>query len=153
MRTARILSVDDSSDDLMLLRLACNAAKVSFELLSVESGEKAIAYLETARAYADRERFPLPDLLLLDLKMPGKSGFDVLTWVRAQPDLDHLPVIILTSSVHAEDRARALGLGANQFLVKPVGYEGLQQLVRTLDQLLKPKDLWVSPSQPPPRAL
>jgi len=139
MRAATILSVDDSSDDLMLLRLACGSANVSFQLLSVESGEKAIAYLETARGHSDRERFPLPDLMLLDLKMPGKSGFDVLTWIRTQPDFAHLPVIILTSSVHAEDRSRALSLGANQFLVKPVGYEGLRQLVRTLDQLLQPK--------------
>jgi DNA-binding response OmpR family regulator len=68
--------------------------------------------------------------------MPGKSGFDVLTWVRAQPDFKHLPVMILTSSVHSEDHALALSLGANQFLVKPVGYEGLKQLVRTLDELL-----------------
>jgi CheY-like chemotaxis protein len=136
MRTAIILSVDDSSDDLMLLRLACSAAKVSFELVCVESGEKAIAYLETARACADRDRFPLPDLILLDLKMPGKSGFDVLRWVRAQPDFNDLPVKILTSSVHSEDRALALSLGANQFLVKPVGYDGLKQLVRTLDELL-----------------
>ena len=136
MTQPKILCVDDNADDLMLLRMACTAAKVSFQLLSIDCGEKAIAYLEGADGYADRERFPLPVLILLDLKMPGCSGFDVLAWVRSRPHFDNLPVIIFTSSIHPEDRTRAQALGASQFLVKPIGYEALQKLVQSLDQFL-----------------
>lgn len=136
MHVRTILSVDDSSDDSMLLRLACSAAKVGFQLQIVDRGESAIAYLEGAGDFADRVRFPLPCLLLLDLKMPGKSGFDVLGWVRNSGPFESLPVVIFTSSVHSEDRRRALQLGANGFVVKPVGYEALQSLVHAIDALL-----------------
>jgi CheY-like chemotaxis protein len=131
-----LLSVDDSSDDVMLLSLACRAAKVSFQFQSVDNGENAIAYLQGSQTYADRAQFPLPDLILLDLKMPGKSGFDVLAWIRSQSNLQGMPVVVLTSSVHAKDRARALELGARQYLVKPVSYEGLQSLVEIIDRQL-----------------
>jgi DNA-binding response OmpR family regulator len=139
MSEAIILSVDDSSDDFTLLKLACEAVNVSFQLLPVQSGEAAIAYLESTRDSLSQGHFPVPDMILLDLKMPGKSGFDVLTWLRAQPEFARLPVVILTSSTHAEDRARALSLGATWFLVKPIGYGGLQRIVRSLDQLLQTK--------------
>ena len=133
---AIVLHVDDSSDDLTLTQFACAAAGVSFEVRSVESGEKAIAYLEGSQIFADRTKFPLPDLILLDLKMPGKSGFDVLAWIRSHSHQTNVPVIIFTGSVHAEDRLRATELGANQFWVKPADYEALQQLMRTLDRQL-----------------
>ncbi len=133
---ATVLSIDDNPDDFMLLRLACEAAGVSFRLEWAESGEEAIAYLEGAHGYADRDNFPLPNLILLDLKMPGISGFELLPWIRQHRDWSLLPVVVFTSSIHAEDRARALKLGANHFLIKPVNYEALQQLVQMIDQLL-----------------
>jgi CheY-like chemotaxis protein len=136
MKPALILSVDDSSDDFTLLKLACEAANVSFQLRRVHSGEAAISYLENARASSAGGEFPVPDLLLLDLKMPGKSGFDVLTWLRAQPDYAHLPAVVLTSSTHEQDHARALALGATRFLVKPIDYDGLLPIVRSVDLLL-----------------
>lgn len=131
-----VLTVDDSADDLMLLSLACEVAQVSFQVQSVQSGETAMAYLGGHQAYADRQIYPLPDLVLLDLKMPGKSGFDVLAWIRGQEHLKQLPVVIFTASVLVEDRERALELGATHFLVKPIGYEALQRLVREIDHLL-----------------
>ncbi len=134
--TPTILSVDDSSDDLMLLQFACEAVNVSFRLECVQSGEEAIAYLEGVHGYGDRASFPLPDLILLDLKMPGISGFEVLSWIRRHPTLRVLPVVVLTASVHPEDRARALALGASQFIVKPVNYDALQLLVQTIDRSL-----------------
>lgn len=139
MTAAMILSVDDNPDDLMLLGLACAAIKVSFQLRTAESGDKAIEYLRAAIRGNHREEYPLPDCMLLDLKMPGKSGFDVLTWIRAQPGLGELPVLVFTSSIHAEDRARALSLGASHFLVKPASYEGFQQLARALENLAQGK--------------
>jgi len=141
MSVPTVLSVDDSCDDAVLLRLACSTAKISFRLQSVQSGEEAIAYLEGRGKYADRVHFPLPDLILLDLKMPGKSGFDVLSWIRACPDLSRIPVLILTSSVHTKDRARALELGAKQYLVKPVGYAALEALAETVDRTLQQRAL------------
>jgi len=137
MPVPTVLSVDDSSDDAVLLQLACSTAKISFRLQSVESGEEAIAYLEGHGKYVDRVHFPLPRLILLDLKMPGKTGFDVLSWIRASPQLSRIPVVVLTSSVHTEDRARALELGARQYLVKPVGYAALEKLAETVDRILQ----------------
>ncbi len=135
-RIATILSIDDNADDVTLLRLACGEANVSFQLRAVETGEDAITYLKNTRATTDHEGFPVPDLILLDLKMPGKSGFDVLEWVRAQPDFQHLPVLILTSSIHPEDRMRALSLGADQLLVKSVDFDRLLRMMLALDRLL-----------------
>lgn len=131
-----VLAIDDNPDDLLLLKLACDAARVSFDFQSVESGERAIAYLQGDHPYADRKKFPLPDLILLDLKMPGKSGFELLAWLRCQADFRQIPVVIFTSSVHSKDRAQALELGAEQYVVKPVGYDALQQLMQDLDRLL-----------------
>ncbi len=136
MAVRTVLSVDDSTEDVILLRFACHAAKVCFGIQSVDSGETAIAYLEGSHGYADREKFPVPDLVLLDLKMPGKSGFDVLTWVRAHRSFGHMPIVVFTSSIHPEDRARALELGANQYLVKPVSYEALKRLMGIIDRSL-----------------
>jgi CheY-like chemotaxis protein len=136
MKAPTVLAIDDTSDDLVLLRLACADARVSFRLQSVESGENAIAYLARSHLCLDQEGFPYPDLILLDLKMPGKSGFDVLAWIRGQPGLNQLPVIVLTSSIHPEDRSRALELGANHFLVKPVDYAALKEFVRIIDDAL-----------------
>ncbi len=133
---AIVLDVDDSSDDQMLTQFACDAAGVSFEVRSVSSGENAIAYLEGRQRYSDRKQFPLPNLILLDLKMPGKSGFDVLAWIRSRDELKQVPVIVLTGSVHTADREKAIELGANQFWVKPANYEALQELMRVVEREL-----------------
>ncbi len=136
MAVPTVLTVDDSPDDLMLLSLACGSAKVCFALQSVQSGHCAIAYLQGSQAYADRGRFPFPDLILLDLKMPGKSGFEVLEWIRSRPETKVLPVIVFTSSTQPEDKQRACELGANDYWVKPVDYDELQGMMRTVDTLL-----------------
>lgn len=114
-----ILLVDDSEDDLLLMRHAFKAAAFNAPLQFVHNGEEAIAYLKGEGAYSDRSKFPLPVVMLLDVKMPRMNGFDVLTWVRAQPVLKRLSIIILTASLRIEDVERAFDLGANSFLVKP----------------------------------
>jgi CheY-like chemotaxis protein len=114
-----ILLVDDSENDLLLMRHAFRAAEFDASLQFVHSGEDAILYLKGEGTYADRDKFPLPAVMLLDLNIPKMSGFDVLAWVRAQPVIKRLPVIVLTASIRREDVERAFDLGANAFLVKP----------------------------------
>ena len=127
-----ILLVDDSENDLLLMRAAFQMAKWNIPLQEVRNGEEAIAYLKGEGLYADRDRFPLPTVMLLDLNMSKKNGFDVLAWVRAQPVLKRLAIIILTASMRTEDVERAFDLGATSFLVEPGNLEGLAAMVRCL---------------------
>jgi CheY-like chemotaxis protein len=138
MAARTVLNVDDSEDDMVMLQAACQSAKVSFRFQAVDGGENALLYLQGGEPYANRAVFPFPDVLLLDLKMPGKSGFDVLEWLRAQahPPLQRLPVIVFTSSMHDEDAARAFQLGANAYFVKPSDFADLRHAVRAIDGLL-----------------
>jgi CheY-like chemotaxis protein len=132
MSPTTILHVEDDSNDVLLLKHACERAGVGLDVQTVEDGEQAIAYLGGEGKFADRKQFPFPSLLLLDLKMPKVSGFELLDWMRADPALRKLPVIILTSSRHQTDIERAYGSGANSFLVKPVGFDELVKLVKTV---------------------
>lgn len=132
-----VLSVDDSSDDTLLLQRACRRAGVRFALRTLDDGTKAIAYLSGTDNFSDRAAHPMPDLLLLDLKMPLKTGFEVLDWLRTQHDFKTLPVAVLTSSHHEADVRQAYDKGANYFLTKPVGYEELVKLAAALDTALE----------------
>ncbi len=120
-----ILLVDDSSNDVSLMRSACRAAKFRASLRAVDSGEETIAYLAGRGQYANRREYPLPTLILLDLAIPRGEGFEVLEWIRRDPYLRRTPVIILTGSDRPDDVARAFDLGANAYLVKPMGMSGL----------------------------
>ena len=93
----------------------------------------AVAYLSGKPPYADRNRYTLPALMLLDLKLPRKSGLEVLQWVRQQDGLKRLPVVVLTSSRETADVNRAYDLGANSYLVKPVAFESLLEMVKALN--------------------
>jgi CheY-like chemotaxis protein len=127
-----ILLVDDSENDLFLMRAAFRKAHFDAALQEVHNGEEAITYLQGDGPYADRGQFPLPALMLMDLNMPMKNGFDVLTWVRAQPGLKRLHVVIVTASMRPEDIDRTFDLGANAFLVKPDTLEALAMMIRCL---------------------
>jgi CheY-like chemotaxis protein len=98
----------------------------------VRDGEQCVAYLSGTGKFANRDEFPLPDLLLLDLKMPGMDGFDVLLWLRQQPTLSALRVIVITSSESLRDVNRAYQLGANSFLVKPGDFENYIEMSKFL---------------------
>lgn len=128
-----ILLVEDDPNDVLLIQRAFRKSNVGNPIQVVGDGEEAIAYLSGQGPYPDRERYPLPLLLLLDLKLPRKSGFEVLEWLRQQPGLKRLPVVVLTSSAETPDINRAYDLGANSYLVKPVRFEGLLHMVRTLN--------------------
>lgn len=127
-----ILLVDDSDDDICLLRIAFENAKVTNPIQEAHNGDEAIAYLQGLPPFDDRARFPLPSVMLLDLNMPRRSGFQVLEWLRAQPGLKRLTVFVLTASLREEDVDRAFDLGANSFLVKPSSLEGLTSIGRCL---------------------
>ena len=127
------LLVEDNPDDAFLVELEFKRSH-GCRLCIVKDGQQAIDYLRGDRPYDDRREYPLPDLLLLDLKMPGLDGFEVLKWVRAQRDEDLalIPVIVMSSSNNAEDVRRAYKLGANLFMDKPVDWEQFRERLRLL---------------------
>jgi len=127
-----ILLVDDSENDLMLMHAAFDMSNCNNPLQEVRDGEEAIAYLKGEGPYCDRNKFPLPVVMLLDLNMPKKNGFDVLAWVRAQPVLKRLVIVITTASMRSEDVDLAFDLGATSFLVKPSNLETLAAMMRCL---------------------
>jgi len=127
-----ILLADDSADDLLFMRMAFKKAGGVFTLRDVSNGEEVIAYLKGDGPYHDRQKFPLPIVLLMDLNMPKKNGLDVLAWVRAQPLLKRLAVIILSASMRSEDVDSAFDVGATSFLVKPSSLETLAAMARSL---------------------
>ena len=134
MNTAsyNILLVEDDPNDIILIKRAFLKAGSVNPVRVVEDGDAAVAYLAGENSYADRERYPMPALVLLDLKLPRRSGFEVLKWLRQQPGLKRLPVIILTASEKTKDINRAYDLGANSYLVKPVSFDDLLSIVKTL---------------------
>ena len=129
-----ILHVEDDPNDVLLLQRACKKAGLNVHLEAVGDGDKAVAYLSGADQYMDREKHPLPTLVLLDLKMPRRSGLEVLAWMRGQPHLRRTLVAVFTSSKHDEDINKAYELGANSYLVKPVGFDALGELMRLVNQ-------------------
>jgi CheY-like chemotaxis protein len=108
-----ILIVEDDPNDVLLLQRAFQKAGLKNNLRLVRDGSQAIAYLSGHGIYSDRAKYPLPFLVLLDLKMPGTDGFEVLQWARAEPDLKRLLIVVLTSSNLQTDVDRAYELGAN----------------------------------------
>src|SRR5258708_29079097 len=123
-----ILLAEDREDDIVLIRRSFSKAYITNPLLVVRDGDEAISYLEGMGKYSNREEFPLPDLLLLDLKMPRKDGFEVIRWLRKHPTLKALPVVVLTSSNDIRDVNTAYQLGANSFLVKPMDFENFVEM-------------------------
>ena len=131
--TPTILIVEDNATDVMLIRRAFAKLNIANALQVVGDGDRAVAYLSGYDEYADRARFPLPALALLDLKLPRRSGLEVLEWLRAQDRLKRLPVVMLTSSRQLQDVNRAYDLGANSYLVKPVEFDDLQAMLGTIN--------------------
>ena len=127
-----ILMVDDSENDLLLMRVAFKKAEFSNPIKEAHDGDEAVRYLEGEGEFANRTKFPFPLVVLLDLNMPGKDGFQFLKWVRSHPRFKALPLIVLTASMRIEDVQHAFDLGANAFLVKPGAIEDLVAMIRCL---------------------
>jgi CheY-like chemotaxis protein len=139
---ATVLHVDDDPNDTALLEAARRKAGVQFRIENVCDGDQAIAYLNGQGQYANRISHPFPTLILLDLKMPRATGFEILRWIRNHPECRNLPVVVLSGSELKEDIQRAYRLGANSYLVKPLGFEALVKMVKNIAAI------WLVP-QPP----
>jgi CheY-like chemotaxis protein len=138
-----ILLVEDDPNDVLLIQRAFRKANLANPVQVATDGDEAVAYLEGQGEFVDRSAHPLPALVLLDLKLPRRSGLEVLEWMRAQPGLRRIPVAVLTSSRESIDVNRAYDLGANSYLVKPVGIESLIEMVKALDVY------WLILNEPP----
>ena len=121
-RVGTVLLVEDNQDDAFFMERACQSADIPHSLNIVRDGQAAVDYLSGANGYEDRERHPLPDLILLKLKLPLRTGHEVLEWLREQPALRTLPVIVLTTSAENPDIERAYELGVSSYLVKDADY-------------------------------
>jgi len=125
-----ILLVDDNANDVYLMKRALKGAKVINPLYVVEHGQEALDYLGGIGKFADRATFPLPVIVFLDLKLPFKSGHEVLAWIRRQKEFESLVVVVLTSSNEPGDLTKSYALGANSYLVKPPTAEQLEDLAK-----------------------
>ena len=129
-----ILLAEDDENDAFLFRAALKQAGLPNLVAHVSDGKHAIDYLQGAGIYSDRVRYPLPSLLVTDLTMPNRTGFDLLAWIKTQAQFSQLPTIVLTSSAVESDKQRALELGASNYLVKPSHLEDLVVLARGLQE-------------------
>jgi CheY-like chemotaxis protein len=127
-----ILLAEDNDDDVSLMRRAFERARILNPLVVVSDGEQAIAYLKGEGIYKNRAEYPLPNLLLLDIRMPKKDGFEVLRWVRGEPGLRALRVVVLTSSTDVRDANAAFDLGADAFIIKPADFLRLVEFSEAL---------------------
>lgn len=128
-----ILLVEDNLKDVALVQRAFRKAQISTPLQVVTDGEQAIAYLQGEAPYDDRTQHPLPILILLDLKLPRRSGTEVLFWLRQQPGLKRIPVVVLSASREEVDVNQTYDLGVNAYMVKPVGFDNLVRILETLN--------------------
>jgi CheY-like chemotaxis protein len=141
-----ILLVEDEENDVFFMQEAMKKAGVLNPIRVASDGQQAIDYFKGAGKFANREEFPLPCLVLLDLKLPYVMGLDVLKWIRQQPGVPAV-VVILSSSREEEDIATAYRLGANGYLVKPSDTSKLRDMAKSI------KDFWLTQNIPPPETL
>ena len=129
-----ILMADDDQDDCLLVRDAFVQSRLANDLHFVANGEDLMDYLYHRGAYADRAQSPQPGLILLDLNMPRKDGREALHEIKSDPKLRSIPVVVLTTSKAEEDIVRSYNTGANSFITKPVTFEGLVDLIKSLGE-------------------
>jgi CheY-like chemotaxis protein len=142
-----ILIADDSDDDLALLKHAFKRLGIANPVYCVRDGDETVAYLKGEGQFADREKFPLPSILFLDLKMPRRNGFEVLAWLKGQQQFNEMLTVVLTVRTEMQDVTRAYALGADSFLVKPCLPDEIENLANYY------REYWVfspSPKKPLP---
>ena len=140
--TRPILLVDDDENDVVIMTMAMKKAGLSCLIRVARDGREAEDYLSGTGKFADRNEYPLPYLILMDLKLPRVLGLEVLKWLRDRPEYDAIIVLMLSSSPMPEDIRRAYRLRANAYLVKPSGLENLQLMAQAI------KDFWYTQNQP-----
>ena len=127
-----ILIAEDDANDILLLRRALKKNNISNPVQVVQDGEEAIAYLSGQGKFGDRSVFPTPKLIIMDLKMPRKGGFEVLEWLKANPEFQVIPTLVLSSSKQDTDIQRAYAFGANTYMVKPSTFDELQEMMKAI---------------------
>ena len=145
-----ILLVEDDPNDVVLLQRALRKNQIDNPVVALPDGDEAISYLTGAGKYSDRQVYPFPKVIMLDLKMPRRGGLEVLEWLGEHPQYKVIPTMVLTSSKINEDVMKAYGLGANSYMVKPSNFEELQRMIRTAHEYwsfcLKPEPTHGDPS-------
>ena len=131
MQSQAILVAEDNPDDALIFTRMFKRATLPHSLHIVDDGQKVIDWLAGKEGFSDRTKHPLPDRVLLDLKMPIKNGFEALEWIRSQKTFDQLPVIILSSSDDPKDLKRAFELGATKYFVKSPRLQDVIEHLRT----------------------
>jgi len=131
MKKPVLLYVDDDSNDLLLFEDASREADASFQLHTANDGEHAMQYLQAAAQGGGEAE--CPTLVVIDIKMPRLSGLEILQWIRMQPGIRNIPVVVFTSSKHEVDIKRAYELGANSYLVKTVEFPHLVEIIKLMD--------------------
>jgi len=138
-----ILLAEDREDDILLVRKAFETSTMDCQIQVVRDGEEAILYLSGEGKFRNRAEFPMPNLILLDLKMPRVDGFEVLRWIRQHRELGNLRVVVLTASHQIRDVNQAYQLGANSFLVKPLDFQNFVETSKAL------RNYWLVLDNPP----
>ena len=140
-----ILVMEDDENDALLLKRALKRLNVPNPVHIVSDGEEGIAYITGQGKYADRAQFPFPGFIITDLKMPRRSGLDVLSWLSDHEEYRVIPTLVLTSSKEETDVAKAYGFGANSYMVKPTDFQDLEKIMRLIH------DYWAICEKPGPR--
>ncbi|MGH9517634.1 MAG: response regulator [Terriglobales bacterium] len=138
-----ILLVEDESTDAALLLRGFEKAKVLNPIIHLTNGNDALGYLAGVREYADRKKYPLPALILLDLNLPGTTGIQLLQWMRIQGEIKRIPVVVLTGDSRPDTINAAYDLGANSYLVKPGNAAEIARMVEVIERY------WVGLNEPP----
>ena len=127
-----ILLVEDNDDDVFVMKRALKFAQITNPLHIATDGQQALDYLSGAGEFGNRDRYPLPFIIFLDLKLPYIHGFEVLEWMRLHPEVSRIAVVVLSSSPEEKDQERASLLGAKSYLVKPPTPDGLKDVFSSL---------------------
>lgn len=133
IKPSTILLVEDDSNDVLLIERAFKKDGIEHDIQIVIDGMQAIDYLSGKGAFKDRKCYPLPELIILDIKMPRKSGHEFLEWLASKDEMKRIPVVVLSASDHPSDIERAYDLGANSYLAKPVSYADLERIVKAIN--------------------
>lgn len=132
--TTTILYADDDPEDRMLTEEAFEESNLSVQLQFVEDGEELMSYLFNTGKYQDQDKYPSPDLILLDLNMPKKDGRECLKEIKDNEQLRKIPVVVLTTSNDEEDVIKTYNLGVSSFITKPVSFESMVEVVQSLNK-------------------
>ncbi|NJO42261.1 MAG: response regulator [Cyanobacteria bacterium CRU_2_1] len=135
-----VLVVEDSADSVLLLERAVERANIAVSLQIVGNGAEGVDYLLGRGDYGDRDRYPLPILILSNMRMPRMNGLEFLAWIKQQPNFSRIPVIVLSSAGEIEEVDRVMALGATAHFIKPFRLQDLVETIRQIQAFLPPSD-------------